>query len=151
MRAHTHTYTVVRELSWSSLVAQQFKDPVLSLQWFGSLLRHGFNPWPGISTRCGWSPPHPPFIWSTVSTVLRLKNHDLTSEVTYYFCHMLLLYIDNCWCSMEGNKLRVWILGGRSHWQLSLATSTLQWLLFIISNRRKNWSSCRGSVANESN
>ena len=29
----------------SSLVAQQFKDLVLSLQWLRSLLWHGFDPW----------------------------------------------------------------------------------------------------------
>ena len=30
----------------SSLVAQGVKDPVLSLQQLGSLLRHRFDPWP---------------------------------------------------------------------------------------------------------
>ena len=28
-------------------MAQQIKGLVASLQWFGSLLGHGFNPWPG--------------------------------------------------------------------------------------------------------
>ena len=32
---------IIRESSRSSLVAQQFKDPALSLLW------HGFDPWPG--------------------------------------------------------------------------------------------------------
>ena len=32
---------------WSSLVVQQVKDPVLSLQWLGSLLWLGFHPCPG--------------------------------------------------------------------------------------------------------
>ena len=32
---------------WSSLVAQQVKEPALSLQQLGSLLWHGFDPWPG--------------------------------------------------------------------------------------------------------
>ena len=31
----------------SSLVAQEVKDPVLLLQRLGSLLWHGFDPWPG--------------------------------------------------------------------------------------------------------
>lgn len=31
----------------SVLVEQQVKDSVLSLQWLGSLLRHGFDSWPG--------------------------------------------------------------------------------------------------------
>ena len=30
----------------SSLVAPLVKDPVLSLQWLGLLLWHGFHPWP---------------------------------------------------------------------------------------------------------
>ena len=30
----------------SSLLAQRIKDPMLSLQWLGWLLWHGFNPWP---------------------------------------------------------------------------------------------------------
>ena len=30
----------------SSLMAHQAKDPVLSLQWLGSLLWCGFHPWP---------------------------------------------------------------------------------------------------------
>ena len=30
-----------------SLVAQQVKDLMLSLQWLGLLLWHGFDPWPG--------------------------------------------------------------------------------------------------------
>ena len=34
---------------WSSLVAQWVKDLALSLQQFGSLLWHGFGPWPRIS------------------------------------------------------------------------------------------------------
>ena len=38
---------------WSSLVAQWVKDLALSLQHFGSLLWHGFNPWPLTSIRCG--------------------------------------------------------------------------------------------------
>ena len=33
-------------LYWSSPVAQQVKDPVLLLQWLGSLLWYGFSPWP---------------------------------------------------------------------------------------------------------
>ena len=33
-------------MGWSSLVAQQVKDLVLSLQWLGLLLWHGFDPWP---------------------------------------------------------------------------------------------------------
>lgn len=28
-------------------MAPQVKDPALSMQWFGSLLRHRFSPWPG--------------------------------------------------------------------------------------------------------
>ena len=32
---------------WSSLVAQQIKDLLLSLPWLGLLLRHRFDPWPG--------------------------------------------------------------------------------------------------------
>ena len=28
-------------------MAQRVKDLVFSLQWLGSLLRHGFDPWPG--------------------------------------------------------------------------------------------------------
>ena len=32
---------------WSSLVAQQIKDLVLSLQWLRLLLWRGFDPWPG--------------------------------------------------------------------------------------------------------
>ena len=32
---------------WSSLVAQQVKDPMLLLQQFGSLLWFEFSPWPG--------------------------------------------------------------------------------------------------------
>ena len=28
-------------------MAQQVKDLALSLQWLGSLLRHGFDAWPG--------------------------------------------------------------------------------------------------------
>ena len=32
-------------------MAQKVKDPALSLQWLGSLLWHGFNPWP-------WELPH---------------------------------------------------------------------------------------------
>ena len=35
----------------SSLAAQQVKDPMLSLQWRGLLLWHGFSPWPHAS--CG--------------------------------------------------------------------------------------------------
>ena len=31
---------------WHSLVVQQVKDPMLSLQQLGLLLWHGFNPWP---------------------------------------------------------------------------------------------------------
>ena len=31
---------------WSCLVLQQVKYLALSLQWLGSLLQHGFNPWP---------------------------------------------------------------------------------------------------------
>ena len=31
----------------SSLEAQWLKDPALSLQWLGSLLWHGLDPWPG--------------------------------------------------------------------------------------------------------
>ena len=31
---------------WSSLVAQQVKDPKLSLQWLKLLLCKGFDPWP---------------------------------------------------------------------------------------------------------
>ena len=31
---------------WSSLPVQQVKDPVLSLQWPGSMLWWGFEPWP---------------------------------------------------------------------------------------------------------
>ena len=34
-------------LSWSSLVAQHIKDPVLSLQWLGSQLWYRFHPCPG--------------------------------------------------------------------------------------------------------
>ena len=33
--------------SRSSLVAYQVKGPALSLLWLGSLLRCGFDPWPG--------------------------------------------------------------------------------------------------------
>ena len=32
---------------WHSLVVQQVKDPMLSLQQLGVLLWHGFDPWPG--------------------------------------------------------------------------------------------------------
>ena len=32
---------------WSSLVVQWVKGPALSLQWFGSLLWRGLDPWPG--------------------------------------------------------------------------------------------------------
>ena len=31
----------------SSCVMQQVRDPALSLQWLGALLRCGFHPWPG--------------------------------------------------------------------------------------------------------
>ena len=68
--------------------------------------------------------------------MLWLKNSDLTSEVTYYFCHMLL-YTDKCWYSMERNNPSVWIPGGGNHWQASLATTSLQGLCFTISNRRQ--------------
>lgn len=30
-------------------MAKGVKDPALSLQWLGLLLRCGFDPWPGIS------------------------------------------------------------------------------------------------------
>ena len=36
-----------RLMKRSSLVLQRIKDPTLSLQWLGSLLWHGFDPWPG--------------------------------------------------------------------------------------------------------
>ena len=39
---------------WHSLV-QQVRDPVLSLQWLGSLLWHIFDPWIGTSTCHGCS------------------------------------------------------------------------------------------------
>ena len=32
--------------AWSSLVVKRDKDPVLSVQWLGSLLWHGFSSWP---------------------------------------------------------------------------------------------------------
>lgn len=35
------------EMDRNSLVAEWVKDLVLSLQWFGSLLGHQFNTWPG--------------------------------------------------------------------------------------------------------
>ena len=38
---------IIRVESWSSLVAQWVKDPMLSLQQLGSLLWHGFSLWPG--------------------------------------------------------------------------------------------------------
>ena len=38
---------------WSSLVAQQVKDPVLSLLHLGSLLWHRLHPWPGIPHAAG--------------------------------------------------------------------------------------------------
>ena len=34
-------------IRWSSPVAQQVKDPALSLQRLGLLLWRGFDPWPG--------------------------------------------------------------------------------------------------------
>ena len=34
-----------------SLVAEQVKDPALSLQWLGSLLWSGFDPWPTIAEK----------------------------------------------------------------------------------------------------
>ena len=37
----------VKISQWSSCVAQWIKYLVLSLQWLGSLLWHGFDPWPG--------------------------------------------------------------------------------------------------------
>lgn len=42
-------YSLLKSGSWSSLVAQWVKDLALSLQWFGPLLWHGFNSWPGNS------------------------------------------------------------------------------------------------------
>ena len=35
------------------LVVWWFKDPVLSLQWLGLQLWHGFNPWPSTCQGCG--------------------------------------------------------------------------------------------------
>ena len=38
--------TTIKITKRRSLVAQQVKDPALSLQWFMSLLCRGFSPWP---------------------------------------------------------------------------------------------------------
>ena len=43
---HTPKYIENLSGSWSSLVAQQVKDPVSSLLWLGLLLWCTFNPWP---------------------------------------------------------------------------------------------------------
>lgn len=48
-------------LSWSSLVAQQMKDPVLALQWLG------FDPWP-------WNFPMPQVWPKDVSALKMLKG-----------------------------------------------------------------------------
>ena len=50
------TTLLFKTLPRSSIVAQQVKNPVLSLQWLGSLLWHMFNPWLGnfhILWACG--------------------------------------------------------------------------------------------------
>ena len=48
---HHHPITLKlptqNSLQWSSSMVQWVKDPTLSLQWLGSLLWHGFDPWLG--------------------------------------------------------------------------------------------------------
>ena len=39
--------SILKEGMGGSLVAQQVKDPALSLQWLQFLLWRGFDPWPG--------------------------------------------------------------------------------------------------------
>lgn len=52
-----------RERRWSSLVAQQVKDPELSLQWLESLLHSSFHLWPGnFYTPRPLPAPHPPML-----------------------------------------------------------------------------------------
>ena len=42
------TATLFVKMKWrESRVVQWVRDPVLSLQWLGSLLWHGLDPWPG--------------------------------------------------------------------------------------------------------
>lgn len=53
----------LKRVTWSSLVAQWFKDPVLSLLWLKWLLWHGFDPSLGTSTCCRHAPPNPPKKW----------------------------------------------------------------------------------------
>ena len=53
-------------------MAQQVKDPALSLLWLGSLLRRGFNPWPGIFLM-PWA--RPKQIFFLVSDLLLVESH----------------------------------------------------------------------------
>ena len=61
----------------SSLVAQQVKDPLLSLGWFRSLLWYGFNPWPRNF--------HMPWTWTKKREREREKQCIFAEKNTVYY------------------------------------------------------------------
>ena len=60
-------YIKKKKKTWSSLVTQQVKDLALSLLWLGSLLWHGFIPWPRNF--------HMPQLWPKTNKQKRIKNY----------------------------------------------------------------------------
>ena len=56
-------------------MVQQVKDPALSLQWLGLLLRHRLDPWPRIST-CHGMAKKPPKTLSALSANITLGFGD---------------------------------------------------------------------------
>ena len=66
--------------SWSSLVAEQVKDPVLSLQWLGSLLQCRFSPWPRFPYAVGADKKIKIKIWTWIFSRLLYTDESLFNQ-----------------------------------------------------------------------